>query len=73
MMNEFEITMARIEVLAPDENDEQIRITFQIDGASRSFQVPILLSIKDFDDTKRRGMLCIGYSLNSQPKAKNGS
>jgi hypothetical protein len=73
MMNEFEITMARIEVLAPDENDEQIRITFQIDGASRSFQVPILLSIKDFGDTKRRGMLCIGHSLNSQPKAKNGS
>ena len=30
MMNKFEITMARIEVLAPDENDEQIRITFQI-------------------------------------------
>jgi hypothetical protein len=72
MMNEFKITMARIEVLAPDENDEQVRI-FQIDGASRSFQVPILLSIKDFDDTKRRGMLCIGHSLNSQPKAKNGS
>jgi hypothetical protein len=73
MMNEFKITMARIEVLAPDENDEQVRLTFQIDGASRSFQVPILLSIKDFDDTKRRGMLCIGHSLNSQPKAKNES
>jgi hypothetical protein len=40
MMNEFEITMVRIEVLAPDENDEQIRITLQIDGESRSFQVP---------------------------------
>ena len=37
MMNEFEITMARIEVLAPNENDGQVRITFQIDGASRSF------------------------------------
>jgi hypothetical protein len=39
--------MARIEVLAPDENDVEVRITFQIDGASRSFQVFILLSIKD--------------------------
>jgi hypothetical protein len=51
-MSKFKITVARIEVDARGKQDEQVRITFQIDRAPISFQVPILLSIRDFDDTE---------------------
>ena len=33
-------------------DDAQVRIMFQVDRAPLSFQLPILLSIKDFDDTE---------------------
>ncbi|MGH8524097.1 MAG: hypothetical protein ACREXY_07750 [Gammaproteobacteria bacterium] len=42
-MSKFKITVARIEVDARGKQDEQVRITFQIDRAPISFQVPILL------------------------------
>jgi hypothetical protein len=51
-MSKFKITVARIEVDARGEQDAQVRITFRIDRAPISFQVPILLSIRDFDDTE---------------------
>jgi len=51
-MSKFKITVARIEVDARGKQDAQIRITFRIDRAPISFQVPILLSIGDFDDTE---------------------
>jgi hypothetical protein len=51
-MSKFKITVARIEVTARHEQDAQVRITFQVDRAPISFQLPILLSIKDFDDTE---------------------
>jgi hypothetical protein len=51
-MSKFKITVARIEVDARGEQDAQVRITFQIDRAPISFQVPVLLSIRDFDDTE---------------------
>jgi hypothetical protein len=51
-MSKFKITVTRIEVDARGKQDEQVRITFQIDRAPISFQVPILLSIRDFDDTE---------------------
>ena len=51
-MSKFKITVARIEVDARGKQDEQVRITFQMDRAPISFQVPILLSIRDFDDTE---------------------
>ena len=51
-MSKFKITLARIEVAARREQDSQVRITFQVDRAPISFQLPILLSIKDFDDTE---------------------
>ena len=52
-MSKFKITVARIEVTAPVETDQQaVRITFQIDRVPISFHVPILLSIRDFDDTE---------------------
>jgi hypothetical protein len=51
-MRKFKITVARIEVNARGEHAAQVRITFRIDRAPIGFQVPILLSIRDFDDTE---------------------
>jgi hypothetical protein len=51
-MSKFKITVARIEVVARGEQDAQVRITFQVDRAPISFRLPVLLSIKDFDDTE---------------------
>jgi hypothetical protein len=51
-MSKFKITVARIEVDARDKQNAQVRITFQVDRAPISFHVPILLSIRDFDDTE---------------------
>jgi hypothetical protein len=75
-MSKFKITVARIEVDARREQDAQVRITFRIDRPPISFQVPILLSIRDFDDTE---MVQAARSalhrtcVESRPKAKNGS
>jgi hypothetical protein len=51
-MSKFKITMARIEVTEQGEQNAQVRITFRIDRAPISFRVPILLNIRDFDDTE---------------------
>ena len=51
-MSKFKITVARIEVDARGKQNKQVRITFQVDRAPISFQVPILLNIGDFDDTE---------------------
>jgi hypothetical protein len=51
-MSKFKISVARIELNARGKQDAQVRITFRIDRAPISFQVPILLSIRDFDDTE---------------------
>jgi hypothetical protein len=52
-MSKYKIAMARIEVVNQrGERDAQVRITFRIDRARTSFEVPILLSIRDFDDTE---------------------
>jgi hypothetical protein len=52
-MSKFKITMARIEgVNQRGERDAQVRITFRVDHAPTSFEVPILLSVRDFDDTE---------------------
>ena len=48
--DKFKITVARIEVAAPDET--QVRVTFQIDREPTRFQVPVFLRIEDFDDTE---------------------
>jgi hypothetical protein len=47
-MSKFKITVARIET----DHGRQIRVTFQIDRGPTKFQVPIVLSIGDFDDTE---------------------
>jgi hypothetical protein len=51
-MRKFRITVARIEVDARGKQDAQVRITFRIDRAPISFHIPILLRIRDFDDTE---------------------
>jgi hypothetical protein len=48
----IKITMARMEVTVPGLKDGQVRITFQIERASTTFQVPIVLNMCDFDDTE---------------------
>ena len=51
-MDKFRIKVARIETTGRREQDRQVRVTFHLDRRLTSFQVPILLSIKDFDDTE---------------------
>ena len=51
-MSKFKIKVARIETAVRGNQDGQVCITFQIDRGPINFQVPIPLSIKDFDDTE---------------------
>jgi hypothetical protein len=51
-MSKFKIKVARIETTGRGNRDGQVCITFQIDRGPINFQVPIPLSIKDFDDTE---------------------
>jgi hypothetical protein len=51
-MSKFKIKVARIETVAGAEEDTQVRITFQVDRGLITFQVPIFLSIRDFDDSE---------------------
>jgi hypothetical protein len=48
-MSKFKIRVARIEATG---RGKQIRVTFQVDRGPTSFQVPIILSIGEFDDTE---------------------
>jgi hypothetical protein len=51
-MSKFKIKVVRIETTGRRNRDGQVCITFQIDRGPVNFQVPIPLSIKDFDDTE---------------------
>ena len=51
-MTEYKITVARIETDARDAQDKEICVTFQIERAPISFQIPIFLNTHDFDDTE---------------------
>jgi len=51
-MSKFKIKVARIEATGRGRQDRQIRVTFQVDRGPTSFQVPIVLSIGDYDDTE---------------------
>ena len=52
MVTEYKITVARIETDARDAQDKEICVTFQIERAPISFQIPIFLKANDFDDTE---------------------
>jgi len=46
------ITVARIEETAAEGRSSQVSVTFQIDCVDAPFEVPIVLSKEDFDDTE---------------------
>jgi hypothetical protein len=51
-VTEYRITVARIETDARDAQDKEICVTFQIERAPISFQIPIFINAHDFDDTE---------------------
>ena len=51
-MNEFDITVARIEMISPNEHGEDIRLTFHFESRQTEFDMPILLKSHEFDDTE---------------------
>ncbi len=51
-MGQFNIKVARIEMVSPNERGEDIRLTFQFEGGETSFSLPILLKSYEFDDTE---------------------
>ena len=51
-VTEYRITVARIETAARSELEEHVCVTFQVERAPISFQIPVLLSAHEFDDTE---------------------
>jgi hypothetical protein len=51
-MGKFKISVARIEMISPNERAEDIRLTFQFESDLTSFALPIFLNSRDFDDTE---------------------
>jgi hypothetical protein len=52
-MTKFKIKMARIETGRDGgRDDDQVRITFQVERGALCFQLPIQLSAADYDDTE---------------------
>ena len=52
-MSKFKIKVARIEAATTgSRSDSQVCITFSIDRGTVGFQVPIHLSVRDYDDTE---------------------
>ena len=52
LMSRFTIKVARIETAKGGRADSQVCITFSIDRGTVGFQVPIHLSVRDYDDTE---------------------
>lgn len=48
----FKVSVARIEVVERPTRPAEICVTFQIEQAPLSFQVPIFLKADEFDDTE---------------------
>jgi len=51
-MDEFKIKVARIEMISPNEQGEDVRLTFQFEGRQTTFTLPISLNSREFDDTE---------------------
>jgi len=51
-MANFKITLARIEMISPNERGEDIGLTFRFDRDQTSFTLPIFLNSREFDDTE---------------------
>lgn len=51
-MGNFKITLARIEMISPNERGEDMGLTFRVDRDQTSFTLPIFLNSREFDDTE---------------------
>ena len=51
-MSKFKIKVSRIEAATGSRAHSQVCITFAIDRGTLCFQVPIRLSVSDYDDTE---------------------
>jgi hypothetical protein len=72
-MKKFKIKVGRIEATGRNKQEGQACVTFQLDRRPTSFQVPVLLSFKDFDDTEmvqaaRNALHRIFAELSSQSR-----
>ena len=64
-MEEFNISVSRIEMIAPAGGDQEVCITFKFERPPIDFQVPIFLKHSDFDDTemvRAARTRCIAFS-----------
>lgn len=52
MIGNFTVRVARIEMIESNERGEDIRLTFHIEGHQTSFNLPIFLNSREFDDTE---------------------
>jgi hypothetical protein len=51
-MREFKIKVGRIEAVTPNKTGNQVCVTFEVERGSLRFQIPIMLKMKEFDDTE---------------------
>jgi hypothetical protein len=51
-MDNFNVRVARIEMISANERGEDIRLTFNFEGDQTSFALPVFLNSHDFDDTE---------------------
>jgi hypothetical protein len=51
-MDKFNIRLARVEMISPNERGEDIRLTFRFDSHQTSFTLPIFMSSCEYDDTE---------------------
>lgn len=51
-MHEFQIKVERIEAVTSDTAKDLVCVTFEVERSPIIFQIPILLKMKEFDDTE---------------------
>jgi hypothetical protein len=51
-MRQFKIKVARIEAMTPKATGDHVCVTFQVERGPLIFHVPIILKMKEFDDTE---------------------
>jgi hypothetical protein len=51
-MDKFKITIARIEMISPNERGEDVRLLFQFESGQIRFSLPVFVNSRNFDDTE---------------------
>jgi glutathionylspermidine synthase len=51
-MHEFKIKVARIEAVTANTTGDQVCVTFEVERGSLRLKIPIMLHLKEFDDTE---------------------